>query len=928
MGVGTGVAVRDRAATGELETAPKRAPLTRFHQRIAAELLTAKSGQGAARLAPALAQSAVDLNPHQIEAAAFALAAMPTGGCVLADEVGLGKTVEAGLVLAQLAAEGRRRILILVPASLRAQWRAELSGKFGLDSTIVDGVFARAAERHGQKPNPFDTGGIVIASHPFAALRAHEVERVPWDLCVIDEAHRLRNAYRRDHKTGQALRKALRKCPKLLLTATPLQNDVMELLGLATFIDDALLGTEDAFRLQFATGELTEDKAADLKERLSPVFIRTLRRQVKEYVKFTARRSLVEDFAPTPEEQSLYDRVSDYLRREDAMAIPQSRRALLVLVYRKILASSTFALSHTLAKLADGLDAKLAGAECAAAADAFLDLSGFEEEAEEWSGSDRDDGRPKGAAAVSKMRDELAELRACAKLAASIQVNAKGEALVRGLDRAFTVARACGWPQKAVVFTEFRRTQDYLAKLLEKGGYSVTCLSGDSGGPDKRQGLVEEFRNRSQILLMTEAGAEGLNLQFCNLVVNFDLPWNPQRVEQRIGRCHRYGQQRDVLVLNFLNRQNAADARLYELLSQKLALFDGVFGSSDEILGALGSGIDFEKRVLDIYQSCRSGEQIDLAFATLRKELDDRIEARLAAARALLFEKFDGEVRGRLRMSERQARDAVARREAEEEALVESVFHGDAPPALPEASPYDARPRARRARLAQAAAKVVRERPQDAVSLVDVDAKSLPAPLAELKGGEGWWFAYKLGFDALASEEKVAHVVLWADGDRFRPLPQDAADVFARLPAREAKGGPRGASIPIGTAQEEALAALSARLLAEFAERAGATFDEARERWDRSVEDALLAPRKGVEEAREAWYRARAALHDRSELPLRDRRALLERAEREYRRRLDDLRATEALRHGEKDRGIAELKRRAEPKERRTLVATAYWRCV
>jgi superfamily II DNA or RNA helicase len=927
MGVGTGLAVRDRAAAGEQEAAPRRAPLTRFHQRIAAELLTARSGQGASRLAPALAQSAVDLNPHQIEAAAFALASMPTGGCVLADEVGLGKTVEAGLVLAQLAAEGRGRILILVPASLRAQWRAELSSKFGLDSTVVDGVSARAAEKHGAKPNPFDAGGIVIASHPFAALRAHEVERVPWDLCVIDEAHRLRNAYRRDHKTGQALRKALRKCPKLLLTATPLQNDVMELLGLAAFIDDALLGTEDAFRLQFATGELTEDKAADLKERLAPVFIRTLRRQVKEYVKFTARRSLVEDFAPTAEEQSLYDRVSEYLRRDDAMAIPQSRRALLVLVYRKILASSTFALSHTLAKLADSLEGKLAGAECAAQADAFLDLSGFEEEAEEWSGSDRDDARPKGAAAVTKMRDELAELRACAKLAASIQSNAKGDALVRGLDRAFTVARACGWPQKAVVFTEFRRTQDYLAKLLEGRGYSVTCLSGDSGGPDKRQGLVEDFRNRTQILLMTEAGAEGLNLQFCNLVVNFDLPWNPQRVEQRIGRCHRYGQQRDVLVLNFLNRQNAADARLYELLSQKLALFDGVFGSSDEILGALGSGIDFEKRVLDIYQSCRSGEQIDVAFSALRKELDDRIEARLAAARALLFEKFDGEVRGKLRIAERQARDAVARREADEEALVESVFQGDAPAPLPEPATSDARPRARRARLAQAAAKVVRERPQDAVSLVEVDAKSLPPALAELDGREGWWFAYKFGFDALATEEKVAHVVLWADGDRFRALPQDAAEAFAQLPAREARGGPRGSSIAIGTAQEDALAALSARLVADFAERAGATFDEARERWDRSVEDALLAPRKAVDEAREAWGKARAALHDRSELPLRDRRALLERAEREYRRRLEDLRATEALRYGEKDRAVAELKRRADPKERRTLVATAYWRC-
>jgi hypothetical protein len=925
MGVVGMGAARERAAAYGVDGP---APLTRFHQRIAAEALTARSGQGASRLAPALAQSSVDLNPHQIEAAAFALSSLATGGCVLADEVGLGKTIEAGLVLAQLVAEGRSRVLILVPASLRAQWRDELRTKFGLECTVVDGASARAEEKQGRKPNPFDTGGLVIASHQFAALRAQEVQRVPWDVCIIDEAHRLRNAYRPDHKTGQALRKALRRSPKLLLTATPLQNDVMELLGLGALIDETLLGPEDAFRLQFATGELTEDKAADLKERLGPVVIRTLRRQVKEYVKFTARRSLVEDFAPTPEEQELYERVSEYLRREDAMAIPQARRALLVLVYRKILASSTFALAHTLSKLSDGLDARLAGVECAAEADALLDLSGFEEEAEEWSTPAPDGERPSRAVTLSRMRDELAELRACAKLAASIRVNAKGDALVRGVDRAFTVARACGWPQKAVVFTEFRRTQEYLRKLLEERGYTVTCLSGDSGSADRRQGLVDEFRERTQILLMTEAGAEGLNLQFCNLVVNFDLPWNPQRIEQRIGRCHRYGQQRDVLVVNFLNRQNAADARLYDLLSQKLALFDGVFGTSDEILGALGSGIDFERRVLDIYQSCRSGQEIDVAFDALRQDLDGRIEARMAAARALLLEKFDGEVRGKLRLAEKTAREALARREADEEALVRSVFTGDSPAPAPEAGPRDARPTLRRARLAKAAAEVVRARPQEAVSFLELDARTLPPPLAELAGREGWWFAYKFGFDALAGEERLAHLVLWADADRYRPLPPDAAEAFALAPAREVRAGPGRTSMPIGTVQEDALATLSSRLLSEFAERAGASYDEVRERWDRSVEDGLAAPRKLAEEAREAWGRARAALHERSELPLRDRRALLERAEREYRRRLEELRATEALRYGEKDRALADLKKRAEPREKRTLVATAYWRCV
>ncbi|HET6922751.1 MAG TPA: SNF2-related protein, partial [Anaeromyxobacteraceae bacterium] len=742
--------VRDRTAARE---APARAPLTRFHQRVYAEALTARGGQGPAALAPALAHAAIDLNPHQVEAAAFALSALPLGGAVLADEVGLGKTIEAGLCMAQLAAEGRERVLVLVPASLRVQWRDELLVKFGVEATLLDGEAARAAGRRGLS-NPFDTGGVVVASHAFGALRADDVARVEWDLAVVDEAHRLRNAWRRDHRTGQALRRALRRAPTLLLTATPLQNDVMELLGLASFVDDRLLGGEEGFRLQYASGDLTEEKAADLKARLAPVVTRTLRRQVREYVKFTARRSMVEDFAPTPEEEDLYDRVSEYLRREEALAIPRARRALLTLVYRKILASSSFALASTLDRLADSLEARIAGEACAAAAGP--ELRGFEEEAEEWEQEPEGPAAPRGPPVLRRMRAELRELRGFARDARAIRENAKGKALARGLDRAFTEARACGWPEKAVVFTEFRRTQEYLEGLLRSRGWSVACFSGDVAGADRRQSLVDEFRDRSQILLMTEAGAEGLNLQFCNLVVNYDLPWNPQRVEQRIGRCHRYGQARDVLVLNFLNRRNAADARLYDLLARKLALFDGVFGSSDEILGALGSGLDFERRVLDIYQSCRSAAEVDQAFELLRRDLDGRIEARLQAARALLFERFDGEVRSRLRLAAEEARVAAARRQADEAALLASVF----PDAPAGGSPV----RGRSGRLVRAAAEAVRARPQEAVSLLALESRVLPARLGHLAGREGWWFAWRLAADGLVPEERVEHVVLWVDG--------------------------------------------------------------------------------------------------------------------------------------------------------------------
>jgi len=201
-------------------------PLTRFHQRLLAEELALRGRRATDRLASALSEARVDLNPHQVEAAAFALDSLPRGGCVLADEVGLGKTIEAGIVIAQLVAEGKGRILVLTPATLRAQWQAELQEKFDLDSLIVDGRTGRAGH------NPFEQPVPVIASHPFGAGRAELLRSVSWDLVVIDEAHRLRNAHRAGNKIARALRDALRQCPKLLLTATPLQNELMELFGL------------------------------------------------------------------------------------------------------------------------------------------------------------------------------------------------------------------------------------------------------------------------------------------------------------------------------------------------------------------------------------------------------------------------------------------------------------------------------------------------------------------------------------------------------------------------------------------------------------------------------------------------------------------------------------------------------------------------
>lgn len=198
-------------------------------------------------------------------------------------------------------------------------------------------------------------------------------------------------------------------------------------------------------------------------------------------------------------------------------------------------------------------------------------------------------------------------------------------------------------------------SQEIYKKWLEKhtGTEKVT----GSKTADMRSALVDYFRDEATIMIATEAAAEGINLQFCSLVVNYDLPWNPQRIEQRIGRCHRYGQKHDVVVVNFLNIKNAADRRVYELLDQKFKLFSGVFGASDEVLGSIESGVDFEKRIARIYQECRTEEEIQASFDALQKELEARINKEIMRTRQKLLENFDEEVTEKLRVNLKASRD-------------------------------------------------------------------------------------------------------------------------------------------------------------------------------------------------------------------------------------------------------------------------------
>ena len=632
-----------------------------------------KSSSDESKFIGVLSEAKVDLNPHQVEAALFAFKSPLSKGAILADEVGLGKTIEAGIILSELWAEQKRHIIIIVPASLRNQWNLELEEKFYLPSIIMEsGMYNEVKSKVNV---PFDVEKIIICSYDFAASHADEISLMPWDLVVFDEAHKLRNVYKKDSIRANVLKDALRPFKKLLLTATPLQNNLKELYGLISIIDDEFFSSSKTFEERY-NGITTRDlsRYGELKNRISHIVHRTLRSQVREYVNYTKRIPFMQEYRPTALEMELYHKMTNYLLREGTYGIQNEIRPLLSMLIWKIMSSSAYALSYTLSKIIERLETiKItgkAGSAIMGAIDDFEISSDNEIEPDVMENEDLTEFD------IQQINDEIKELKGIKALAVSIGTESKAVELLKALDIAFAQTEKIGAEKKALIFTESCKTQDFLRKFLEENGYQdkIVCFNGTNSKADvndiykkwlikhqgsskvtgntlidKKQAIVDFFKTDAEIMIATEAGAEGINLQFCSLVVNYDMPWNPQRIEQRIGRCHRYGQKHDVVVVNFVNMANAADRRVYQLLNSKFNLFDGVFGSSDEVIGALDSTVNFERRLLHIYQKCRTEEEINAAFDALQADLEDLIKERIIQTKKSLIENFDKDVLDRLK---------------------------------------------------------------------------------------------------------------------------------------------------------------------------------------------------------------------------------------------------------------------------------------
>lgn len=674
--------------------------LTLQHAKyFAHELTINKSKNDVSRISQSLFNSCVDLNPHQIDAALFALRSPLSKGVILADEVGLGKTIEAGLILCQYWAERKRKLLVVCPASLRKQWSLELQDKFNLSSLVLETKVYKEKKKQGIL-NPFDNEShVIIVSSNYVARMFGDIKAINWDLVVIDEAHKLRNVYRKSAKTSQSVKFALEDSKKILLTATPLQNSNLELYGLASLIDENIFGDKESFREKYSS---SESDLLELRSRLKYFCHRTLRSQVLEYVSYTKRNPLTESFTPSEDEFTLYKKISDFLSRTDTLTIKASQRHLMTMMLRKLLASSSRAISNTLETLLERLikmtdtddDKKDKNENYEMIIEEIISNEDFgsdyleDLENEEEIPCNMEKESQSERTLKERIEEEKKELQSFLDLAKSINVDAKSKALLRALETGFDTMSKLGAARKAVIFTESRKTQDYLKDFLENNNYQgkIVLFNGSNADPlskkiydqwveknlssgrltgvkdvDIKTALVEHFRDDAEIFIATEAAAEGINLQFCSLLVNYDLPWNPQRIEQRIGRCHRYGQKYDVLVINFLNKRNEADARVYELLTEKFRLFEGVFGASDEVLGLIESGLDFEKKLHQICNECRTPKEIEKSFEALRKELDKNIESRMQKTKKLLFEHFDEDVHQRLRLKLDSAREELSK---------------------------------------------------------------------------------------------------------------------------------------------------------------------------------------------------------------------------------------------------------------------------
>ncbi len=488
--------------------------------------------------------------PHQIETVKRVISQMH-GRAILADEVGLGKTIEAGMILKEYLLRGLvKKFLILTPAALCRQWEVELREKFEIPVILARTDYDWSYD-------------AVLASIDTAKKGIHRerIQEQYYDLIIVDEAHKLKSSTTQNWQFVNQIKKKY----FLLLTATPLQNDLKELFNLITMLRPGQLGNYRSFKKKYMLDKRTPQNSAELKQLLGEVIIRN---KHGANMGFTKRHVHNIPVVLSPIEQQLYDQVTSFIR-DTFFQGSTGIGALPLLMLQREICSSTFAAVLTLFRLAQKIDE-----------DQITD--------------------PERAANLFR-------------LAQQVKDNSKMKIVTELVTKN---------PEKMIIFTEFLATQSYIRTRLEQAGIASLAFDG-SLSASKKEFTKYQFKTdpRYQVLVCTESGGEGINLQFCNTMINYDLPWNPMRLEQRIGRIHRLGQLRDVYIYN-LSTCNTIEEHLLKLLSEKIQMFEMVIGESERVIGKLCSGKSFEARILELVISSNSHQELQQGFQRLGQEID------------------------------------------------------------------------------------------------------------------------------------------------------------------------------------------------------------------------------------------------------------------------------------------------------------------
>lgn len=513
---------------------------------------------------------AIELYDHQIFAA-MKVKNEFGGSAILADEVGLGKTMEAGIILKEFLISGlAKSVLILVPPSLVYQWQDELQSKFNLNFTQKDDLNFKDPASHE----------LLIFSHSSATSPAKKalLTQRNWDMVIVDEAHSMKNAATQKH---QLLKEISRKFT-LFLSATPIQNNLSELYNLVELLKPGTFGTLSEFKTRYADDpqmrRINPFFKEELQTKLSKIIIRTTRQQVKKYISFTDRIAYTKILKPTNDERNLYDKITNKVHEY----YDSGYDVLYLMIIQRLISSSTESTKRALFKMRK-----------------------------------------------SELFDEN-DYTELMEIANRIKIDTKASDLLEVINK--------DKESKFLIFTEFHVTQDYLARMLTEKGYSITLFNGKMNLTERAES-VEKFRNKSQIMISTSAGGEGQNFQFCHNVVNYDLPWNPMRVEQRVGRVHRIGQKKDVNIYNYAY-EHTIDAYILQLLYTKIKLFTMAIGQLDLLFEDVTdekTGTHFFKE----YITAKNEQELKNKFSALGDDFKNRKEALSSAVEQFNQEVFE-----------------------------------------------------------------------------------------------------------------------------------------------------------------------------------------------------------------------------------------------------------------------------------------------